>query len=163
MKNLNDSLFSSKDHTWETPKDLFEYLDSSFNFDIDVCAVQATAKCEKFFSPEEDGLAQKWEGMCWMNPPYGREQIKWIKKAYEEFKNETSKIVCLIPARPDTKVWQDIIFKNANAICFIKGRLKFGKSKDSAPFPSALIVFDNDITEEQLKSLEVLGKTFFNN
>ena len=163
MKNLNDSLFSSKDHTWETPKEFFEYLDSYFNFDLDVCAVQATAKCEKFFSPEEDGLAQNWEGMCWMNPPYGREQIKWIKKAYEEFKNETGKVVCLIPARPDTKVWQDVIFKNASAVCFIKGRLKFGGSKDSAPFPSALVVFNNDISEEQIEALKVLGQTFVMN
>lgn len=160
MKNLNDCLFSSKDHTWETPKEFFEYLDEFFNFDLDVCAVQATAKCEKFFSPEDNGLVQSWEGMCWMNPPYGREQIKWIKKAHEEFKNETGKIVCLIPARPDTKVWQDIIFKNASAICFIKGRLKFGDSKDAAPFPSALVIFDNDITKEQIERLKILGQTF---
>ena len=90
-----------------------------------------------------------------MNPPYGREQIKWIEKAYNESKND-AKIVCLIPARPDTKVWQNIIFPNASAICFIRGRLKFGNSKDSAPFPSALIVF-GECEYTQMKQLKQLG------
>lgn len=163
MKNLNDCLFSSKDHTWETPVDFFVFLDVIFRFNLDVCATPSTAKCERFFTPEEDGLAQDWEGMCWMNPPYGRQQVKWIKKACEEFEKGTSKVVCLIPARPDTKVWQDIIFKKATAVCFIAGRIKFGDSENAAPFPSALVIFDNDITEEQVKSLEVLGKTFLIN
>ena len=95
-----------------------------------------------------------------MNPPYGREQINWINKAYEESKNSFTTIVCLIPARPDTKVWQDIIFKHASAICFIKGRLKFGNSKDSAPFPSALIVFEDKLNEKQDIMFSNLGKLF---
>lgn len=158
MGKLNNSLFSSKDQTWETPKDLFDKLDKVFNFSIDVCAVQATAKCNNYFTPEINGLSQKWKGYCWMNPPYGREQIKWITKAYEEVEINLATTVCLIPARPDTKVWQEIIFPNAKAICFIKGRLKFGNSKDSAPFPSALVVFGDNITEEQEECFKNLGR-----
>lgn len=101
MGKLNSSLFSSKNMTWETPLDLFEKIDKVYNFDLDVCAVPETAKCDRYFTPEINGLLQKWNGTCWMNPPYGREQIKWIEKASES----KSTTVCLIPARPDTKVW----------------------------------------------------------
>lgn len=160
MGKLNNSLFSSKDQTWETPLDLFDKINLVYNFTLDVCAVKDTAKCTKYFTPEIDGLSQKWVGNCWMNPPYGREQINWINKAYEESKNSFTTIVCLIPARPDTKVWQDIIFKHASAICFIKGRLKFGNSKDSAPFPSALIVFGDKLNEKQDIMFSNLGKLF---
>lgn len=163
MGKLNNSLFSSNVHTWETPTDLFNNLDKVFNFDLDVCATDETSKCSKYFTPKVDGLSQKWEGNCWMNPPYGREQIKWINKAYNEYKENNSTIVCLIPARPDTKVWHEIIFSNAKAICFIKGRLKFGNSKDSAPFPSAIAVFSDTLRSEQISYLNSIGKLFINN
>lgn len=160
MEKLNKSLFSSKDQTWETPTDLFNKVDEAFNFGLDVCAVTETSKCKEYFTPEIDGLSQKWSGNCWMNPPYGREQIKWITKAYEESENNHATVVCLIPARPDTKVWQGIVFKHASAICFIKGRLKFGGSKDSAPFPSALVVFGDELSKDQEDTLNSLGKLF---
>ena len=108
-----------------------------------------TAKCKKYYTPEINGLEQDWLGNCWMNPPYGREQILWIEKAYLESKKFNSNILCLIPARPDTKVWHDIIFKNASAICFIKGRLKFGNSNNAAPFPSALVLFGQPLNLKQ--------------
>ena len=156
MSKINEGLFSSKDLTWETPVDLFNRLDRVFNFELDVCAVDATAKCDRYFTPKIDGLSQKWEGNCWMNPPYGREQIKWITKANEEGCN----VVCLIPARPDTKVWHEVIFKYAKAICFIKGRLKFGNAKDSAPFPSAIVVFGEELNNTQINELKSLGGLF---
>ena len=90
-----------------------------------------------------------------MNPPYGRHQIKWIEKASMEA-DKGATVVCLIPARPDTKVWHNVIFPKASCILFIKGRLKFGGSKESAPFPSALIVFGN-ITKEQEEALKEFG------
>ena len=157
MGKLNNSLFSSKDQTWETPQNLFDKLDKVFGFELDVCAVPETTKCDKYFTPDIDGLLQDWKGCCWMNPPYGREQVKWVTKAYKEVESNFATTVCLIPARPDTKVWQEIIFPNAKAICFIKGRLKFGNSKGSAPFPSALIVFGDDITKEQEECFKSLG------
>jgi phage N-6-adenine-methyltransferase len=159
---LNNSLFSSKDMTWETPKDLFDKLNKVFNFKLDVCAVPQTAKCDNYFTPEIDGLKQDWKGYCWMNPPYGREQIRWINKAYDETIKNYSTVVCLIPARPDTKVWHETIFPNATAICFIKGRLKFSGCKDSAPFPSAIVVFGDCLSDEQKDCLDSLGKLFEN-
>ena len=133
--------YSSEKQTWETPQDFFNKLNDIFNFNLDACAEDETAKVDNYFTIEDDALIQDWEGVVWCNPPYGREQIKFINKGLSEHRKHGSTIVFLIPARPDTKVWQDIIFKNASQVCFIKGRLKFGNSKDSAPFPCALVVF----------------------
>jgi phage N-6-adenine-methyltransferase len=124
---------------WETPHDFFEKLNDEFHFDLDVCATSETAKCEKYFSPEIDGLKQEWVGVCWMNPPYGREIGKWIKKAYEEsLKGAT--VVCSIPSRTDTGYWHEYVMR-AKEIRFLKGRLKFVGAKDPAPFPNAIVVF----------------------
>lgn len=130
--------FSSEVDTWETPEDFFNQLNTKWNFNTDVCALPSSAKCKHFFSPEEDGLAQEWYGVCWMNPPYGRQIIKWMKKAYEQSLKGTT-VVCLVPARTDTKWWHEYAMKGE--IEFIRGRLKFGDSKNSAPFPSAVVVF----------------------
>ena len=65
-------MFSSKSEIWETPIDFFEELDREFHFQTDVCALPENKKCAHYYSPEQDGLKQKWEGVCWCNPPYGR-------------------------------------------------------------------------------------------
>ena len=82
---MNDVLFSSKSVIWETPQDLFDKLNAEFHFDLDVCALPENAKCEKYYTPEDDGLLQPWNGVCWCNPPYGRTIGKWVQKAYETF------------------------------------------------------------------------------
>ena len=133
--------FSSEKQNWETPIKFFNKINEEFNFTLDPCCEIKTAKCEKFFTKEIDGLTQCWGGhTVFMNPPYGREQIEWIKKAYNESLKENTIVVCLIPSRTDTKVWHDIIFPYAE-VRFLKGRLKFGNSKNAAPFPSALVIF----------------------
>lgn len=129
-------MFSSKTDLWSTPQDFFDKINLEFNLDLDVCALPENAKCEKFFSPEQDGLKQEWVGNCWMNPPYGKEIGKWVKKAYES----KSLVVALLPARTDTKWFHDYIYGKAE-IRFIKGRLKFGGSSNSAPFPSMLVIW----------------------
>lgn len=131
--------FSSNTDLWATPQDFFDELNKIYQFDIDVCALPTNAKCKVYFTPEQDGLAQPWVGMCWMNPPYGREIIKWMKKAYES-SLEGATVVCLVPARTDTKWWHEYAMKGD--IEFIQGRLKFGGSKNSAPFPSAIVIFE---------------------
>jgi len=130
--------YSSASVVWETPQDLFNKYDERYQFETDVCALPENAKCARFFSPEQDGLMQEWTGYCWMNPPYGREIGKWMRKAYESsLKGAT--VVCLVPARTDTKWWHDYAMKGQ--IEFIKGRLKFGGHKNPAPFPNAVVVF----------------------
>ena len=124
---------------WSTPQSFFTKYDGEYNFNLDVCASEDNAKCAKYFTETDDGLQQEWEGVCWMNPPYGREIIKWMKKAYESSLNGAT-VVCLVPARTDTIWWHEYAMKGT--IEFIRGRLKFGNSKNSAPFPSAIVVFN---------------------
>ena len=130
--------FSSKTDMWATPVAFFEYYNNIFRFDLDVCASAENAKCETFYTEEDDGLAQEWEGNCWMNPPYGREIIHGMRKAYESSLRGAT-VVCLVPARTDTKWWHEYAMKGD--IEFIRGRLKFGDAKNSAPFPSAVVIF----------------------
>ena len=136
---ITAGMMSSATDLWETPKDLYDKLDAIFHFELDVCALPENAKCNRYFTPNDDGLKQEWRGVCWMNPPYGRQISKWIKKAYESAVYGGATVVCLIPARTDTAWWHDYAMKGE--VRFIRGRLKFGGSKNSAPFPSAIVVF----------------------
>ncbi|MGX9448272.1 DNA N-6-adenine-methyltransferase [Staphylococcus haemolyticus] len=134
--------FSSKSNEWTTPQYLFDELNEEFNFTLDPCATDENAKCSKYFTIEDDGLSKDWSNdVVFMNTPYGREIKKWIKKAYEESLNGAT-VVCLIPARTDTTYWHDFIFDKADDIRFLKGRLKFGNSKNSAPFPSSIVIYE---------------------
>ena len=137
---INKGLFTSNSDDYGTPQKLFDELNAEFNFDIDVCASADNAKCRRYFSKEEDGLSQNWNDftMCWMNPPYGRQIIYWVKKAYEASLNGTT-VVCLLPARTDTKWFHDYCLNGE--IRFLRGRLKFNDGKNSAPFPSMIVVF----------------------
>lgn len=134
-----DLHFSSEDQTHETPQWLFDLLDREFGFTVDVCALPATAKCENYFTPADDGLAQFWTGVCWMNPPYGREIGHWMRKAYESAATGFATVVCLVPARTDTLWFWD--YARHGEVRFIRGRLTFGNADNTAPFPSAVIVF----------------------
>lgn len=134
---ITSGLFTSNTPEWATPQDFFDKLDSEFHFDLDVCATAENAKCKRFFTKEQDGLSQQWGGVIYMNPPYGREIVKWVKKCSEY--NGTA--VALLPARTDTRWFHDYIYGKAE-IRFIKGRLKFGGSKNSAPFPSMVVIFN---------------------
>ena len=136
-----DVHFSSKTDLWYTPQDFFKKYDNVYKFETDVCATDDNAKCAKYYTEEMDGLSQEWRGVCWMNPPYGRTISKWMKKAYESSLSGAT-VVCLVPARTDTGWWHNYAMKGD--IEFIKGRLKFGGSKNSAPFPSAVVVFKQD-------------------
>ena len=132
------ALYSSATDLWSTPPATFADLDAEFHFETDVCALPENAKCARYYTPEIDGLAQEWRGACWMNPPYGREIGHWVRKAYESARDGAT-VVCLVPARTDTAWWHDYAAKGE--VRFIRGRLKFGGSKNSAPFPSAVVIF----------------------
>jgi len=136
---MTDVHFSSKSKEWETPQCLFNRLDKEYGFTVDVCAKHKNKKCEKYYTVEDDALTKDWAGVCWMNPPYGREIGKWMAKAFFE-STRGATVVCLVPARTDTAWWHDYAMKGD--ITFVRGRLKFSNSKDNAPFPSAIIVFD---------------------
>jgi len=131
-------LMSSSTTEWATPQDFFDRLDRIYGFDLDVCATPENAKCPRYFTKEDDGLAQSWLGVCWMNPPYGRAIEAWVKKAYESAR-KGAVVVCLLPARTDTRWFHDYCLRGR--VEFVRGRLKFGGAKHNAPFPCMIVVF----------------------
>lgn len=130
--------FSSATDVWATPQSLFDELNAEFAFTLDVCALPENAKCDRYFTPETDGLTQAWTGVCWMNPPYGRTIGQWMRKAYESAQAGAT-VVALVPARTDTEWWHE--WASKGEVRFIRGRLRFGAASTSAPFPSAIVIF----------------------
>ena len=130
--------FSSKSDQWDTPQDFYDKLDSIFGFTLDPCSSDTNHKTEYYFTIKDDGLTRSWDGeRVFMNPPYGREIGKWVKKASEA----NALVVCLVPARTDTRWWHQYVAGGGADVYFIPGRLKFGNSKNSAPFPSAILIY----------------------
>lgn len=138
-------MFSSKSNEWSTPQNFFDELNKEFGFTLDPCSTHENNKCDKYFTIEDDGLTQNWEGeTVFCNPPYGRDIVNWVKKCYEESKKPNTKVVMLIPARTDTRYFHDYIYNKAE-IRFVKGRLRFENpfvdKTTSAPFPSMVVIF----------------------
>jgi phage N-6-adenine-methyltransferase len=174
MEGMNmskmDIHFSSAKSDWETPRDFFDAMNAKYGpFDLDVCANKINAKCQNYYSLEEnhDGLKFMWHGKNWMNPPYGNAEhpckknckkkrcvkrgshtlgyipgIKdWVRKALLE-SQKGCMTVALLPARTDTKWFHKFIYGQKNVeIIFLEGRLKFVGAKDAAPFPSMVVIF----------------------
>lgn len=137
---MNDGMMKSRTSEHSTPQWLFDELDAEFNFTVDVASTDENAKCEKHYTKEQDGLKQDWGGeVVWCNPPYGNKITAFVKKAAES----KCTTVMLLPARTDTRWFHDYIYGKAE-IRFIRGRLKFGESKNSAPFPSMIVIFRRD-------------------
>ncbi len=136
--------FDSIRQDWDTPQVLFDKLNEEFKFEYDLAASNKNTKCDKFFSKEDDGLKQKWNGVCWLNPPYGdktSKMVDWIKKAYNDTQfNPNLTVVMLIPARTNTKWFHNFCMKAAE-LKLICGRPKFGDSKHGLPQPLILVVF----------------------
>ena len=123
---------------WATPRDRFDEWDREFGpFTLDVAATAENAMCEQYFTIQDDGLAREWTGTVWCNPPYSSVG-RWVEKAYASSLTGTT-VVCLVPARTDTRWWHQ--FAEKGEVRFIKGRLRFSEAKSVAPFPSALLVF----------------------
>lgn len=133
-----DVMFSSASDQWETPLEFFRALDAEFHFDLDACANAVNAKCVKYYDRKQDALQQRWDGSVWCNPPYGREIGKWVAKGYAEAQ-KGSTVVMLLPSRTDTRWFHEYCSKAE--LRFVKGRLKFGNAKNSAPFPSLVAIF----------------------
>ena len=135
-------MFSSKTNDWSTPQDFYDELNNEFGFTLDPCADEYNHKCDKYFTEGDDGLLQDWGGeIVFCNPPYGKAIKDWVRKAYIEGCKPNTTVVLLIPARTDTQYFHDYIYHEAKEIRFIKGRLKFGDSKNAAPFPSMVVIY----------------------
>lgn len=141
MSNLS-IMFSSQTDEWATPQEFFDKLNKEFHFTLDPCALPSNAKCKRYFTPEDNGLLQNWGGqIVFCNPPYGRAIYDWVRKCSEEAQKPNTTVVALIPARTDTKYFHEFIYHKAKEIRFVKGRLKFGGSRNAAPFPSMVVIF----------------------
>ena len=132
------ALFSSKSGEWSTPPDFFQVLDREFHFTLDACASPENAKCARYYTKEQDGLSLPWTGTVWCNPPYGREVGHWVEKAFRSA-GEGATVVLLLPARTDTRWFHRYLYGRAE-LRFVQGRLKFGGSQSSAPFPSLVAI-----------------------
>lgn len=136
---MNNVVFSHKSDIWNTPRDLFEKLNDEFKFTLDPCCNNDNKLCDKYYTEEDDGLLQSWDNeIVYCNPPYSNIK-EWVRKAYCEWDKNTT-IVLLLPSRTDT-IWFHKYIYNIAEIRFIKGRLKFSNSKNSAPFPSMLVIY----------------------
>lgn len=130
-------VFMSQTDEWTTPQLLYNELDREFNFELDPAATIENHKCKLYFTAEDNGLQKNWDNYrVFCNPPYGRQIYKWVEKAYKT----KGLVVMLLPARTDTRWFHDFIYNKAE-IRFLKGRLKFGNAKNSAPFPSMIVIF----------------------
>jgi len=128
MATLSRVLFSKQSDNWATPKVVLESLEKEFGPLFDPCPLHG-----------EGGLEKEWMKKNFVNPPYS--DIKsWVKKANDEAK-KGKLVVMLIPARTDTKWFHEYIYQKGPEVRFLKGRLKFGDSKNSAPFPSMLVIW----------------------
>lgn len=155
-KSTQKAMFSSKSDEWSTCDKFYNKIDKIHHFTLDPCATHENHKCDKYYTMEDDGLKQSWAGeTVFVNPPYSKIK-EWIQKAYIEALNcPGTKVVMLLPARTDTKYFHDYCME-ASEILFVKGRLKFGNQKNSAPFPSMVVIFEHGLFEgaPQLGTLE---------
>lgn len=139
-----DKKFDSAKQDWNTPDDLFEGINLLFDFEWDLAASAENTKCKKFFTAEQDALKQLWEGVCWLNPPYGDKSSKivdWVRKAYcDSQANPNLTVVMLIPARTNTRWFHQYCMKAAE-LYFLCGRPKFGGAVHGLPQPLMLVVF----------------------
>jgi phage N-6-adenine-methyltransferase len=142
-------MFSKASDEWSTPQEFFDGLHREFHFDVDAAASAENAKCSVWYGDKVDALAlENWATVpssVWLNPPYSRVR-EFVAKAAEQAERGHS-VVCLVPSRTDTRWWHEHIWSADHLpypnveIRFVKGRLKFGDSNNSAPFPSVVIIF----------------------
>jgi phage N-6-adenine-methyltransferase len=130
--------FRSLTVEWETPQAFFDALDAEFHFTLDVAADASNAKCARYLTREDDALTQHWEGVCWCNPPYGKELSAWLQKAYESAQAGAT-VVCLLPARTDRRWWH--AYAARGEVRFVPGRLTFTGASNPAPFASVIVIF----------------------
>jgi phage N-6-adenine-methyltransferase len=150
-ERMNKGLFTSDRGDWETPRSVFEKCDAIWHFDLDAASSDGNALCERHYTLEDNGLEMPWGGSVWVNPPYGREIGAWVEKAVRETRGTDTVVVMLLPARTDTRWWQDNVMPYAAEVSFLRGRCRFtvgGKEAGTAPFPSALVRFGGELPKD---------------
>ena len=148
-------MVSSNTNEWGTPQKLFDFLNQKFNFTLDPCCTHETAKCEKHYTIEDDGLSKSWaDEVVFMNPPYGGHTRSWLEKAHLESEKGAT-VVCLIVSATDRTYWHDLISKKADEIWFLRGRIKFGGKNTTAPFASSIVIFRPNTHRGEIKWIDL--------
>ena len=139
MPDVKQTWFNRKKVDYETPDEIFNPLNAEFNFTLDVCANSKNAKCNKYFTENDNGLEQRWSGeICWMNPPFGREIKKWVVKAYNESLMGAI-VVALLPSRTNTAWWHDYVEKGD--VRFIRGEVRFKGYDRGLWMPMCIVIW----------------------
>lgn len=129
---------------WGTPPELYAALDAVHGFTVDAAASHDNHKHARYWTADDDGLNQSWQGeRVFLNPPFGREIAKWTAKARREVReNGCELVVMLIPARTDTTWWHRDV-EGIAEVKFLKGRVRYvlGDKKQPAPFASCLLYY----------------------
>lgn len=139
MPKLSRVMFSSASDDWSTPSDVYSALNEEFRFNYDPCPIKGKLNWS------DCGIHKSWSGKtCFVNPPYS-EVNTWVAKGFGSARDEGATVVMLLPSRTDTRWFHE--YCTQGEIRFIKGRLKFGNSKNSAPFPSMIVIFKPQICQ----------------
>ena len=139
---IHQALYTSRSEEWPTPPTFFNKLNEEFHFTLDPCATIQNAKCTKFYTQQDNGLLQDWGShRVFCNPPYGKWMRDWARKCFES-SQDGALVVLLAHSRTDTRWFHDWVYGKAAELRFVRGRLKFGDGKQSAPFPSLISVFN---------------------
>ena len=148
MPKVKQTWFNRSKVDYETPPEVFNPLQKEFGITFDVCATPKNAKCQQFFTVSDNALEKDWNGVCWMNPPFGREMKKWVIKAWTESQKGVT-VICLLPARTNTNWWHDYCMKGE--VRFIRGEVKFVGCKNGLWLPMAIVIFNRQTPNKALQ------------
>lgn len=144
MKTRNNGRYNGNGREWATPPEVFDPLNAEFHFTLDPCATRRNAKCPRFFTEADNGLAQDWgRERVFMNPPYGREIYAWTRKA-REAAARGALVVALLPASCDLAWWHDDVVGGGAEVRYIRGRVRFltdGPYRASGFFASVIVIW----------------------
>jgi site-specific DNA-methyltransferase (adenine-specific) len=147
---------------YETPDWLFDLLDDEFQFTIDGAASSYNTKHERYWTKEDNALAQDWtDETVWINPPFenkraNRTLSKFVEKAWNETRSVSVKVVMLVPVKSDQRWWHE--WAKRCEIRFIKGRIKFDGEEHTHTGPLAVLIFGRDVRPKIGPSIRVPRK-----
>ena len=147
---------------WATPQSLFDGLDKEFRFTLDPCCTPETAKCEKYFTPVENGLVQSWKNeRVFMNCPYS-DIPSWAEKSlFETTQNGCALVVGLLPSWTDRAWFHNFIYPDKADIRFLPERVKFilnGKKGRSPTFGSMVVIWRKSPNYDHCVSMQTSNK-----
>lgn len=135
MKANNGKGNNSSRDEWETPSWIFDPLMKQYGFEFDCCATKENKKT-RHFSNDFLNHNGRFVNVAWMNPPFSK-----ASTMFKHFFKIVGKGVAIYRCDNfETKIWQEIIFSNADWIFIPDKRVSYkGLDGDGARFPSALI------------------------